>query len=145
MRALEDAATRTTEPDFARDLQRRLYEDAPKRTSDPSDHEWAVIRNYKTHSTSYLIRGEVALAYQRFKSQPRSWGIVQPAPDDSQMASYTRTWGPDVFSLGLTGINGCTVIAVLSERGVWVGYIWEMPNFTRDVLIPSGFTTYNAN
>ncbi|KAI2601699.1 hypothetical protein GGR54DRAFT_96941 [Hypoxylon sp. NC1633] len=118
----------------SRDLKRRAWEKAPKRTSDPPNGYWANTKNYKVPKTE-LIRGEVALAYKMSGINPTLWGSVALSPG---LNSYTGLWGEEALTVALSGLYGCTSIVILSQRGVWISQMWEVPFFT-GLLIDSGY------
>ncbi|KAI1084485.1 hypothetical protein F5B20DRAFT_298417 [Whalleya microplaca] len=119
-----------------RDLEKRVYEDAPQRRIAPARGEWAEPANYGGDRSAFF-RGEVARAYL---GQGTDVGAVALNIKDTSQptSSYTRRWTDEVATVAVAGLYGCTSVVVVSQRGVWATHMWENPSFTGAQLI-AGF------
>ncbi|KAI2622471.1 hypothetical protein GGR54DRAFT_598637 [Hypoxylon sp. NC1633] len=112
----------TLSEQISRGLKRRAWEDAPERTSDPPDGQFATQKNYGGRGLIFL--GEVARAYRRSASEPQMYGSLELGPTPA-LSSYTRLWADKATTVALAGLVGCTAVVIISVRGFWLVHIWE--------------------
>jgi hypothetical protein len=62
-----------------------------------------------------------------------SW-IEQPGSTSGQWFDFS-SFGH--YSIGVKGIYGCTVVIIVSEKGVYISHIWEKPVFIDEYCIPT--------
>ncbi|KAH7317127.1 hypothetical protein B0I35DRAFT_434610 [Stachybotrys elegans] len=48
------------------------------------------------------------------------------AQEDERAVSQQREFGNEPFQIMSGGLHGCTVLAVVSNRGVWMAHFWEV-------------------
>ncbi|KAK2767608.1 hypothetical protein FQN54_003766 [Arachnomyces sp. PD_36] len=101
----------------------------------PVEGDWIDPTDYP--SADYFIRQVVNNIYNHpvgFSSKLDEWKA--DVEDEQEKAALLQKWDGSTYSnyitfedqvnsLALTGLCGCTAVAVISRRGAWVGHIWE--------------------
>lgn len=97
--------------------------DPPTRQTEPPQGVWADASNYGG-DTDAFFRGEVALAYTQGNGLSISYNNAN-RPSTSTFAPFEN----DTNTVALAGLYGCTSVVVVSQLGVWVSHLYEVPSF----------------
>ncbi|KAH7327189.1 hypothetical protein BKA65DRAFT_566531 [Rhexocercosporidium sp. MPI-PUGE-AT-0058] len=60
----------------------------------------------------------------------RGYGSVTDGTNHGLSSALSRKLDTEPFMIGAKDLVGCTVITVLSRRGIWMGHFWEKEGFT---------------
>ncbi|KAI0867189.1 hypothetical protein GGS24DRAFT_495508 [Hypoxylon argillaceum] len=71
------------------------------------------------------MAGEVGLAYD-----PAGYPFSEKVKLDIGPTSNFVAFYDQPISLSVAGLYGCTSVIAVSNRGAWVGHMWEVPGFT---------------
>ncbi|RYP89585.1 hypothetical protein DL770_004306 [Monosporascus sp. CRB-9-2] len=123
-------------------LQKRLFEDSPKRSKVVQRGAWAEPADYDGGVEAFF-RGEVARAYDVALDDVGAVALSTSYSGEFT-SSYARAWENEVATVGVAGLYGCTSIVVVSDKGVWATHMWENPSFTGELII-AGFAYQDEN
>ncbi|KAL2827566.1 hypothetical protein BDW59DRAFT_160209 [Aspergillus cavernicola] len=73
------------------------------------------------------------------------FGAYEPFFDGTEApVMIQRTFGNEPFQLGTGGLHGCTMVAVISRRAVWMAHFWEVYSHSRQTTTNPASGSYRA-